>query len=129
MCKVIYSIRSQIIEISRGYAQVVRLLLEDGRADPCASNNEAIQQACCNGFVDVVNLLLKDGRANPFVNSEYPLRWAGNNFELSTQSNREIAQNNHKDVVAVLMQDKRVYTGFEGQRIRQSKKWRELIDK
>jgi hypothetical protein len=49
----------------RGHAAIVRLLLEDGRADPAAGESQALCAAVGHGSVDVVQLLLSDGRAEP----------------------------------------------------------------
>lgn len=48
-----------------GHAEVVRLLLADGRVDPAARDNSAIRHASKNGHSEVVRLLLQDSRVNP----------------------------------------------------------------
>jgi ankyrin repeat protein len=45
-----------------GYAEIVRLLLKDGRADPANNNNDPIKRASSRGRTEVVRLLLEDGR-------------------------------------------------------------------
>jgi len=43
------------------------MLLEDGRADPSAQNNKAIQEASNYNCVEVVKLLLANPRVDPSV--------------------------------------------------------------
>lgn len=45
-----------------GYVDDVKLLLEDGRADPGAKENRAIKEASKNGHSEIVRLLLQDKR-------------------------------------------------------------------
>ena len=49
----------------RGHDDVVRLLLNDRRADPADDESFGLCFAASRGHVKVVTLLLKDGRANP----------------------------------------------------------------
>lgn len=71
--------------VCRGAADIVELLLEDGRADPAASDNWAIRTARKRGHADVVELLLADGRADP---NAYPRpgKRAHSNRQLSIPS-------------------------------------------
>jgi len=50
---------------------VFELLLNDGRADPSANNNFAIQYASSRGHPRVVELLLKSGRVNAAANDNF----------------------------------------------------------
>lgn len=45
-----------------GNAELIRLLLKDGRADPCFFNHYVSVVACKNGYLEVVNVLLEDPR-------------------------------------------------------------------
>jgi ankyrin repeat protein len=72
-----------------GHTEIVRLLLEDGRADPSANDNNAIKHACCEGHIEIVRLLLQDPRVNPDVNY----------YGATT--------NGHVDVVRLLLEDGR----------------------
>ena len=56
-----------------GYVRHVPLLLADGRVDPGADGSQALVRAALNGHVDVVALLLADARVDPLplVNFEY----------------------------------------------------------
>ncbi len=47
------------IGLSSHNADVVKLLLADGRADPAAADNHAIRLSSKNGHTDVVKLLLE----------------------------------------------------------------------
>lgn len=49
----------------RGHAEIVKMLLEDGRANPAAYNNKALDLALTIGNVECITLLLDDGRADP----------------------------------------------------------------
>ena len=46
--------------------EVVKLLLEDGRADPAVRRSQAIAWSSVQGRLETTRLLLKDGRADPF---------------------------------------------------------------
>lgn len=48
-----------------GDHEIVDLLLQDGRANPCANGGEALFVAQNNGFDEIVDLLEADGRATP----------------------------------------------------------------
>jgi hypothetical protein len=50
---------------SKGHTEVVRVLLEDGRADPVWNDNQVLRTAIVCGRVAIVRLLLADGRADP----------------------------------------------------------------
>ena len=55
------------VGLEQGIAEVVRLLLEDGRADPAAKEIDTLYLACSGGHKSVLSLLLKDGRVDPTV--------------------------------------------------------------
>jgi ankyrin repeat protein len=55
-----------------GLANVVEMLLQDGRADP----KHALEFACVNGHTKVVSLLLQDGRVDPTENNDYAIKIA-----------------------------------------------------
>lgn len=59
-----------------GHSEVVRLLLQDGRADPGSRNNAAMLVAAGYGYSDVVKLLLHDVRVDPASHMAASLRWA-----------------------------------------------------
>ena len=77
-----------------GHDKVVKLLLEDGRANPTADANYAITVSARYGHFEVVKLLLEDGRANPAADSNYAISAS--------------VQNMHLDVVKLLLKDERV---------------------
>ena len=77
-----------------GQTDVVRLLLEDSRADPSAKTNAAIQLACYYGHTDIVRLLLADSRVDPSTQRNCALRWA--------------CSRGHLEVVRILLDDPRV---------------------
>ena len=77
-----------------GYLDIIELLILDGRADPAALNNAAIQFASEEGYADIVSLLLQDSRVDPTDNDNYAIDGA--------------SKNGHIDVVEVLLQDGRV---------------------
>jgi hypothetical protein len=83
-----YAIR---IASQYGFADIVRLLLEDGRADPAANNNYAIKFASQYGNAEVVKLLLADKRVDPA--DSYVLRFA--------------VENGHTEIVQLLLADGR----------------------
>ena len=78
-----------------GHTEIVRLLLEDGRADPSANDNNAIKHACCEGHIEIVRLLLQDPRVNPDVNY----------YGVTTIT--LAIENGHVDVVRLLLEDGR----------------------
>lgn len=53
------------VAIQRGLLNSVRMLLEDGRADPGIQNNVCLMIACYNGHTEIVRLLLADPRVDP----------------------------------------------------------------
>jgi len=57
-----------------GFAPIVRLLLEDGRADPSYRGDAALCTAAWNGHYDVVLMLISHPKVNPYT--------GGNNFNL-----------------------------------------------
>jgi hypothetical protein len=74
-------------------AAVMRLLLDDGRADPTTGNNIAIRRSSGDGHDGVVRLLLEDGRADPT---------ACNNDAI-----RRSSINRHTDALQLLLDDGR----------------------
>ncbi|KAJ3022521.1 UNVERIFIED_CONTAM: hypothetical protein HDU68_009057 [Siphonaria sp. JEL0065] len=50
------------IAITSGHGNLVNILLEDGRVDPCHNKNNALLMAVQKGCADVVEVLIKDGR-------------------------------------------------------------------
>lgn len=50
---------------ARGHADIVKMLLEDGRADPTICNSDALSWAAIYGHQHVIDLLLADGRVDP----------------------------------------------------------------
>ncbi len=78
----------------KGYADVVKLLLEDQRANPAVQFSYAIWSSSENGHADVVKLLLADGRANPEANYDAAIRVS--------------SAMGHTDVVKLLLADPRV---------------------
>lgn len=60
----------------RGYLEMVKLLLEDGRANPSEYNNIAIQNVAETGKIEMMQLLLKDGRVNPMANNHAAIKKA-----------------------------------------------------
>jgi ankyrin repeat protein len=84
---------SIIIASERGHANIVALLLQDGRSNPSAEDNMAIQLACVWGYADVVELLLKDGRVDPTANKNNSISHA--------------CSNGHTKVVKLLLRDGR----------------------
>lgn len=53
------------IAAARGHAYIVKMLLEDGRADPTICNSDALSWAAIYGHQHVIDLLLADGRVDP----------------------------------------------------------------
>ena len=47
-----------------GNTSVIKVLLADGRIDPTAATNSAIEVACANSHFDIIKLLLADHRIN-----------------------------------------------------------------
>jgi len=57
-----------------GNIEVVKMLLEDGRADPSPNSfNNSIVRSASNGFTDIVQMLLSDGRVNAGVGNNLAL--------------------------------------------------------
>jgi len=56
--------------------EMVKLLLNDKRADPGADGNKAIIAAVEKGFTEVVRLLVDDPRVDPSVDNDTPLKIA-----------------------------------------------------
>ncbi len=54
--------RAIIDACEKGCAEVVKILLEDGRIDPCVEANKAIDMACTNGHLNILRLLVDDTR-------------------------------------------------------------------
>ena len=77
-----------------GLADVVRLIINDGRVDPAADENNALRLASAYGHTGVVRLLLSDERVNPAAADDYA-------FGLASD-------NGHTEVVRLLLSDKRV---------------------
>lgn len=52
-----------------GHTDIVKLLLADGRSDPCTVHVDSycLKYACANSHTEVVKLLFSDGRADPLV--------------------------------------------------------------
>lgn len=109
----------------------MRLLLQDGRANPNALNSSGFRDACANGHVEIVRLLLLDGRAEPSAEHSEGLRYAckyGHTemVELLLQDGRacpnalnsfefrDACANGHVDIVKMLLKDGRAdYGGDE----------------
>ena len=66
----------------QGHLEIVRLLLQDGRADPSAFVSEALRYASLYGHSEVVRLLLQDGRADPSAYESEALRYASDRGHL-----------------------------------------------
>lgn len=78
------------IACKHGHADVVRLLLADGRVDPGANDDAALREASMHGHTDVVRLLLADARVNPLGDGLIHASGAG-----------------HTDIVRALLEDGR----------------------
>ncbi len=52
------------------HVEVVKLLLEDGRADVASEKHRAIMSACSRGYTEIVRLFMEDGRVNLFEDCE-----------------------------------------------------------
>lgn len=79
---------------ANGHVEVVRALLEDGRANPAAHESVALTRAALRGHAEVVSLLLKDQRADPTAEDNATVRWA--------------AESGRTEVVRLLLRDPRV---------------------
>jgi ankyrin repeat protein len=88
------------IAIARNNNELVEMVLKDKKIDPSADNNRPIKIAAQFGNEEVVKMLLKDKRVDPsdkdLINNRY-------NYALSLA-----VANEHKNVVDLLMKDKRV---------------------
>jgi hypothetical protein len=82
-----------------GHASVVKLLLQDGRADPAIQNNISIRRAAEQGHKEVVRLLLQDPRVDPTANRNGALRNA--------------VVEGHTEVVKLLLEDGRTNPGAD----------------
>ncbi|KNC86258.1 hypothetical protein SARC_01580 [Sphaeroforma arctica JP610] len=83
--------------IRRGNLAIVKLLLQDGRADPAARDNTAFVLACRTGRLGVVRLLLQDPRIDPTAQESSA-------FILAVRKK-------NRNVVRVLLQDGRIDPG------------------
>lgn len=84
-----------LVEASKnGYADVVALLLADGRPDPASSGQSAIRKAVSYGRTEVTRLLLQDKRVDPTTHYNDPMRTA--------------CFNGNADILRLLLQDPRV---------------------
>lgn len=62
--------------VLKNHVEVVKLLLDDKRASPTAQGHNALLSACSKGFVEIVKLLIVDERVDPSFNRNTPLRFA-----------------------------------------------------
>jgi hypothetical protein len=67
---------------SRGYTEIVKLLLTDERVDPTACDNYALRYAASDGHIEVVRVLLVDGRSDPAAEDNWAFRIAAANGRL-----------------------------------------------
>ena len=108
-----------------GYVEVVKLLLQDRRANPAARANYALREAAENKHLKVLKLLLEDGRADPGVwgNEIIKLASKKGNVEVvkilladdrvdpgasDNYAFRKAAKNKHPELIEILLADKRV---------------------
>jgi ankyrin repeat protein len=82
----------------KGYAEIVQLLLEDGRMDPSTYNNSAIISAVQKGQIEIVRLLLQDPRVDPSARTNFAFRWVCENGHTE----------GHTEIVRILLADPRV---------------------
>lgn len=75
-----------------GHVEVVKLLLQDRRADP--ANGSCLDMACDRGHIETVRLLLKDGQADP----------SADNYEAVLSAYKK----GHYEVMSLLIADPRV---------------------
>ncbi len=66
-----------------GHLHTLKVLLEDGRANPADWDNQAIRWAAEYGHYECVDLLLKDVRVDPTAKDNYALRMAEKNGHLA----------------------------------------------
>jgi len=81
-----------------GRTDMVKLLLEDGRANPGADYNGSIHSASNRGHIEVVKLLLQDPRVDPSTRDNLAVHVA--------------KQNGHTEIVKLLLQHPRVQTTY-----------------
>lgn len=81
-----------------GHHETVKLLLEDGRADPTYNSNSAIRYAAQNGHAKVVELLMNDPRVNP--------------CDVDSQALKRACQEGHLDVVKLLLKDPNIIPNY-----------------
>lgn len=74
-----YGYRVLVVASRRGFSEVVKLLLVDGRVDPSSRGNCAICRASQNGHSAVVKLLLDDERVDPAADDNRAIRRASEN--------------------------------------------------
>ena len=109
-----------------GSTDIVRILLEDGRANPVSDNGYALSQACYNGHIDVVRLLIADPRVcvkgRAYVSSglsnacqaghlDITKLLMGGNINQADSHNSAIrlaCSHGHTDIVKLLLDDERV---------------------
>ena len=77
-----------------GHSEIVKLLLQDKRADPSDQNNQAIIWASAEGRTEIVEILLKDKRVDPSAYNNQAIRLA--------------SDGGHTEIVEMLSKDKRV---------------------
>jgi len=115
--------------VERGHIDILRRLLQDGRADPAANNNLALRNAMGPSYnpgdPQIVLLLAQDSRVDPTIDRNRPLRWVAERGSAEivrlllanprvdpTANNSEAlvkALNKaHFDIVTLLLEDGRV---------------------
>lgn len=95
---------------TKGYVEVVKLLLNDYKVDPSDYSNYAIRGAISEGCEQVVKLLLKDERVNPNACSGFPIS--------------EAIEKGYTNTIKVLLNDKRVdFTFYNEDSIVSVSKW------
>jgi hypothetical protein len=77
-----------------GFTEIVKILLEDGRADPRVKNSVTMYWALNNLYTDIIKLLIKDGRADPSIDKNGALDWA--------------ADEGHVNIIKQLLKDQRI---------------------
>ncbi len=85
--------RALYLAAKNGHAEIVKLLLKNGRANPNALLSAPLRTACREGHVDVVKLLLEDGRVDPTAMNNQAVQFA--------------SANGHVDILRLLFFDKR----------------------
>jgi hypothetical protein len=130
--------RSIQTAVELGRYSILKLLLEDGRANPAEFCDAFVKNAASGGHSKILRLLLKDPRVNPSEDENYALRLAAenghyqclkllyndertnpymNDFEIL----RYAALNGHHKVVEFLLKDKKIrYSRFTEQSFRDS---------